>query len=136
MVRCAACQHENAPDAKFCGECGARLERACPRCGQKNPPGNKFCAECGERLASLEAGGAAIRDAAPASYTPRHLTEKILTTRSALEGERKTVTVLFCDLQGSTALAERLGPERMHDLLNRFFELAQFTALSGEVSAG
>jgi len=60
----------------------------------------------------------------PLSYTPRHLAEKILTSRSALEGERKQVTVLFCDLANSTPIAERLGPEHMHTLLNRFFELA------------
>jgi len=60
----------------------------------------------------------------PLSYTPPHLAEKILTSRSALEGERKQVTVLFCDLANSTALAERLGPEHMHTLLNRFFALA------------
>ena len=60
----------------------------------------------------------------PLSYTPPHLAEKILTTRSALEGERKQVTVLFCDLQNSTSLAEKIGPENMHALLNRFFELA------------
>jgi predicted ATPase/class 3 adenylate cyclase len=124
VVICEVCRHENAPEAKFCAECGARLERACPQCGHKNPSGNKFCAECGRRLAPVEAGAQALRDAAPAGYTPKHLAEKILTSRSALEGERKTVTVLFCDLQGSTALAERIGPERMHELLNRFFELA------------
>jgi class 3 adenylate cyclase/tetratricopeptide (TPR) repeat protein len=61
---------------------------------------------------------------APLAYTPPHLAEKILTTRSALEGERKQVTVFFCDLADSTALAERLGPEVMHTLLNRFFALA------------
>jgi class 3 adenylate cyclase len=61
---------------------------------------------------------------APFSYTPQHLAEKILTSRSALEGERKQVTVLFCDLANSTALAEHIGPEAMHTLLNRFFELA------------
>jgi class 3 adenylate cyclase/tetratricopeptide (TPR) repeat protein len=60
----------------------------------------------------------------PLSYTPRHLAEKILTSRSALEGERKQVTVLFCDLANSTPIAERIGPEHMHTLLNRFFELA------------
>src|SRR5215813_5327575 len=60
----------------------------------------------------------------PVSYTPPHLVEKILTSRSALEGERKQVSVLFCDLANSTALAERLGPEAMHGLLNRFFALA------------
>jgi Adenylate and Guanylate cyclase catalytic domain len=71
----------------------------------------------------------------PISYTPPHLAEKILTSRSALEGERKQVTVLFCDLANSTALAERLGPERMHTLLNRFFALAldDVHRYSGEV---
>jgi class 3 adenylate cyclase/tetratricopeptide (TPR) repeat protein len=96
----------------------------------------------GQRLAVDEngdvlvwTGGAASGDApvfesasqqgpAPLSYTPPHLAEKILTTRSALEGERKQVTVFFCDLANSTALAERLGPEAMHTLLNQFFELA------------
>jgi class 3 adenylate cyclase/tetratricopeptide (TPR) repeat protein len=63
-------------------------------------------------------------DRAPLSYTPPHLAEKILTSRSALEGERKQVTVLFCDITNSTPLAERLGPEDMHTLLNHFFELA------------
>src|SRR6266446_9532063 len=60
----------------------------------------------------------------PLAYTPKHLAEKILTSRSALAGERKQVTVLFCDLANSTPIAERLGPEHMHTLLNRFFELA------------
>ena len=60
----------------------------------------------------------------PLSYTPKHLADKILTSRSALEGERKQVTVFFCDIANSTPLAERLGPERMHRLLNQFFELA------------
>ena len=60
----------------------------------------------------------------PLSYTPKHLAEKILTSRSALEGERKQVTVLFCDLANSTPIAERLGPEHIRTLLNRFFELA------------
>ena len=67
---------------------------------------------------------AKTQERAPLSYTPRHLAEKILTSRAALAGERKQVTVLFCDLANSTALAERLGPEAMHSLLNQFFELA------------
>jgi class 3 adenylate cyclase len=70
------------------------------------------------------AAPATVREREPLSYTPRHLAEKILTSRSALEGERKQVMVFFCDLANSTALAERLGPEAMHILLNRFFELA------------
>src|SRR5215475_9324095 len=67
---------------------------------------------------------AAEHEREPLSYTPKHLAEKILTSRSALEGERKQVTVLFCDLANSTPIAERIGPEAMHRLLNRFFEVA------------
>jgi class 3 adenylate cyclase len=58
----------------------------------------------------------------PLSYTPRHLAEKILTSRSALEGERKQVTVLFADVAGFTTLAEQLDPEVVHDIINRCFE--------------
>jgi len=63
-------------------------------------------------------------DDAPRSYTPRHLAQKILTSRSALEGERKQVTVLLCDIAGSTALADRLGADAMHVVVNQFFELS------------
>jgi len=85
----------------------------------------KFCPECGQPLP----GTALPADLstwfiAPQNYTPKHLAEKILTSRSALQGERKQVTVLFCDLANSTTLAERLGPEAMHTLLQRFFEIS------------
>src|SRR5215813_5593293 len=73
---------------------------------------------------ALPSALATAHEREPLSYTLRHLAEKILTSRSALEGERKQVTVLFCDLANSTPIAERIGPEHMHTLLNRFFELA------------
>ena len=87
----------------------------CPRCQQENPAGARFCNACGAALGVART---------PVSYTPRHLAEKILTSRSALEGERKLVTVLFCDMANSTALADRLGADAMHALINRFFEVA------------
>jgi class 3 adenylate cyclase len=129
-VACPRCRHENPARAKFCLECGQRLVRSCASCGAEVPDGAKFCMECGRPVAgpapSAPAGpavpGAETRT--PAAYTPRHLAEKILTTRGALEGERKPVTVLFCDLVGSTELAERLGLEGMHALVNGFFEVA------------
>jgi class 3 adenylate cyclase/tetratricopeptide (TPR) repeat protein len=80
----------------------------CPHCGRDNPPNSSSCQACGGAL----------------TYTPRHLAEQVLVARAALEGERKQVTVLFCDVADSTPLAERLGPEGMHALLTRFFELA------------
>jgi class 3 adenylate cyclase/tetratricopeptide (TPR) repeat protein len=90
----------------------------CPNCATELPDNAKFCLECGRDLRPRPGF------ASPAAYTPKHLAERILTTRAALEGEHKQVTVLFCDIANSTPLAEQVGPERMHALLNGFFELA------------
>ncbi len=68
--------------------------------------------------------GVSQRFSSPVQYTPRHLAERILSYRSSLEGEHKSVTVLFCDIADSMSLADRLGPEAMFGLLNRFFEVA------------
>jgi class 3 adenylate cyclase/tetratricopeptide (TPR) repeat protein len=129
-MHCPQCQSENPAGMKFCGQCGAKLAAVCPKCATENPPGFKFCGECGTPLGAPKAEepapppSAESRSAPVQSYTPPHLAAQVLQSRSALEGERKQVTVLFCDLVGSTAIAERLGPETMHLLLNRFFELA------------
>jgi class 3 adenylate cyclase/tetratricopeptide (TPR) repeat protein len=93
----------------------------CLSCAYDNPEVQKFCGNCG---APLSPAAAAERLPLPAAYTPPHLAQRILTLRSALEGERKLVTVLFCDIANSTELAARVGAEAMHTLLNRFFELA------------
>jgi class 3 adenylate cyclase/tetratricopeptide (TPR) repeat protein len=90
----------------------------CPNCATELPDTAKFCLECGRDLRPRPGF------ASPAAYTPKHLAERILTTRAALTGEHKQVTVLFCDIANSTPLAEQVGPERMHALLNGFFELA------------
>jgi class 3 adenylate cyclase/tetratricopeptide (TPR) repeat protein len=84
----------------------------------------KFCGECGLQLPTAELAAGSEAQRLSASYTPRHLAEHILKSRSALEGERKQVTVLFCDVADSTPMAARLGAERMHGVLNAFFELA------------
>ena len=105
---CAECQQENPAGAKFCGECGARLTPACPGCGTAYRPGQAFCWACGTRLpppALAPAAGTAT------SHIPRHLAERILTSKAALEGERKQVTVLFADLKGSTELLADRDPE-------------------------
>src|SRR6184192_3046561 len=93
----------------------------CPSCGHANRAAAKFCEECGTRLGSAAASAEPPR--APRDYTPRHLAEKILGSRAALEGERKQVTVLFADVKGSMDLAEQLDPEEWHRLLDRFFQL-------------
>ena len=121
-MRCPHCRHENREDARFCGECGTSLDStACRRCGTFNPARQKFCDSCGASLAT--SAGAAATSRNPRAYTPRHLVEKILTTRSALEGERKHVSVLFADVVDSMRLAEGLDAEEWHRILDRVFEI-------------
>ena len=117
-MKCPRCQHENALGQKFCGECGARLALACASCGASNPPGQKFCGECGTGLVP----GAVARSASPESYTPKHLAEKILTSKAALEGERKQVSVLFADLKGSMELLAERDPEEARKILDPVLE--------------
>jgi len=118
-MKCPRCQHENPAGMKFCGECGARLASSCSACGASNPPANKFCGECGTPLAPAVV---APKFPSPQSYTPAHLAEKILTSRSALEGERKQVTVLFADLKGSMELLADRDPEEARKLLDPVLE--------------
>src|SRR5207249_5804420 len=123
-MKCPRCQQENEAGAKFCEECATPLARTCSNCGRQLSATAKFCPECAHPASPAAPGPTAQRFISPESYTPKHLAEKILTSKSALEGERKQLTVLFCDIANSTALAERLGPEAMHTLLNQFFEFA------------
>ena len=101
-MQCAACRHDNPPQAKFCLECGARIALSCPKCRAELPAAAKFCLECGEPVAARASGEP--RFATPDAYTPKHLADRILMSRAALEGERKQVTVLFADLKGSMEL--------------------------------
>ena len=125
-MRCATCSNNNPDAAKFCAECGAALARRCGSCDTENPPGARFCNGCGSALGSI-AAAPAVASPVPArdarTYTPKHLADKILQSRSALEGERKQVTVLFADVKGSMELAEQLDPEEWHRILERFFAL-------------
>jgi class 3 adenylate cyclase/tetratricopeptide (TPR) repeat protein len=120
-MKCSRCQHENRPGAKFCEECASPLVRACTNCGAQLSPTAKFCSECAHPIG--QAAPSSQRFGAPESYTPKHLAEKILTSKAALEGERKQVTVLFVDVSGFTSISERLDPEDVHRLMTRVFEL-------------
>ena len=103
---------------RFCGRCGAPLAARCPHCGAEVPPDFRFCGHCGKSLQDAPTPAAPER----AVYTPKHLADKILKSRSALEGERRQVTVLFADLAGFTSLAEKLDPEEVHRIVNGCFE--------------
>jgi class 3 adenylate cyclase/tetratricopeptide (TPR) repeat protein len=119
-MSCPACGHQNPSDSRFCFQCGAPVARRCPQCRAVLPADIRFCNQCGARADSTESAAAAQ---APAAYTPKHLAEKILSSRIALEGERKQVTVLFADVKGSMDLAEQLDPEEWHGIMDRFFQL-------------
>jgi class 3 adenylate cyclase len=101
---------------------------ACPQCGSESLPGDTFCGECGHNLSlpsepsprdlSLDEKLAKIQ-----RYLPKGLTEKILAQRGKIEGERKQVTVLFCDMEGFSALSERLGPEEAYSVMDQVYEI-------------
>ncbi len=124
-TECPACHALLPGGALFCGRCGERLgqERACAGCGRSNPGDMRFCLGCGEPLAAAAAERPSAPERPPHAYTPKHLADRILASRSALEGERKQVTVLFADVKGSMELAESLDPEEWHQILERFFEI-------------
>jgi class 3 adenylate cyclase/tetratricopeptide (TPR) repeat protein len=115
-MECSACGRSSREDARFCDGCGATLATPCIACGRQLRPEARFCDACGQ---SVEAAA----ERSPHEYTPKHLADKILRSRSALEGERKQVTVLFADVKGSMELAERVDPEAWHAILDRFFQI-------------
>jgi class 3 adenylate cyclase/tetratricopeptide (TPR) repeat protein len=127
-MRCPKCQFENPENLKFCGECGAKLEKICPHCNSSNPPQFKFCGECGHDLTlstrpipkelSFDERFAKIQ-----RYLSKDLTQQILAQRDKIEGERKQVTVMFCDMEGFTSLTERLGSEETYALMDQVYEI-------------
>src|SRR5919199_3199988 len=119
-MQCPQCQAENPERARFCEDCGARLEFRCPHCGEVATPGKKFCASCGGSLVATPTASRTVPS--PHEYTPQHLAERIIASRSALEGERKQVTVLFADLKGSMELLADRDPEEARRLLDPVLE--------------
>ncbi|MCP4668975.1 MAG: guanylate cyclase, partial [Deltaproteobacteria bacterium] len=121
-MKCRKCNTENRETRKFCGECGEKLSVLCPQCRCENLPDEKFCGDCGQDLRGPKEASA-IDYNEPQSYTPKHLADKILTSRSSIEGERKLVTVLFADVADYTSMAEKLDPEQVHEIMDGFFKV-------------
>ncbi|MBW2118436.1 MAG: AAA family ATPase [Deltaproteobacteria bacterium] len=121
-MKCAKCQFENREGAKFCKKCGDKLELICLSCGHPYQPGSTFCDECGHDLREpIEPPP--IDYSEPQSYTPKFLADKILTTRSSIEGERKLVTVFFADVVNYTSVSEKLDPEEVHQIMDGAFRI-------------
>jgi class 3 adenylate cyclase/tetratricopeptide (TPR) repeat protein len=127
-MKCPKCQADNREGIKFCEECGAKIELKCPKCGAEILLGKKYCGECGHDLGlpskpipkelSFDEKLAKIQ-----RYLPKDLTQKILAQRDKIEGERKQVTVIFCDMEGFTALTEKLGSEEMYSIMDQVYEI-------------
>ena len=127
-MKCPKCQADNREGVSFCEECGAKLELVCPNCGANIPLASKFCGGCGYDLTapteqppkylSFDEKLEKIQ-----RYLPGGLTEKILAQRGKIEGERKQVTVMFCDVQGFTPLSEKLGREKIYSIMDEVFEI-------------
>jgi ribosomal protein L40E len=127
-MKCPECQFDNADSMNFCGKCGTKLESMCPQCNFGNPIGYEFCGKCGYKLSrpsktqpkdlSFDEKLTKIQ-----KYLPKGLTEKILSQKDRIEGERKQVTVMFADMEGFTSLSERLGPEEAYTTMDQVYEI-------------
>ena len=118
-MTCPRCHQENPAEAHFCLQCGAALTLMCSKCNTEMPTGAGFCFACGQPVTAAPGG---LRFIAPDAYTPRHLAERILTSKASLEGERKQVTVLFADLKGSMELLADRDPEDARKILDPVLE--------------
>src|SRR5258705_13277230 len=110
VTACSQCGAQNPLSAKFCMQCGAPFERRCPACGTPAPDGSKFCMECG---AALDPRAAPARPADPGPVRPSQ------PGAAALPEERRQVTVLFADISGYTAMAERMDAELVKSMVDR-----------------
>ena len=128
-MKCPRCQQSNPPGSAFCLACGGRLAPACASCGAELPVGSKFRNNCG--IPVVTEAPTQPRFASPESYTPKHLAEKILTSKSALEGERKQITVLLADLKGSMEILTDRDPEDARKILDPVLELMMEASLVG-----
>jgi len=122
-MKCSRCQHENEMGAIFCEECAAPLARACSNCGRQLSATAKFCPACAHPTGLSATAPVAQRFGSPESYTPKHLAERIINSKGALEGERKQVTVLFADLKGSMELLADRDPEEARKILDPVLQL-------------
>ncbi len=127
-MKCPKCQFENPEGMKFCGGCGKKLEQFCPSCNFSNPPQFSFCGNCGQDINKPSVK--AVKDLSVDEqiqkiqrYLPKGIAEKILSQKDRIEGERKQVTVMFCDMEGFTTLSESLGPEEAYAIMDQIYEI-------------
>ena len=117
-MRCSKCGADNAAHARFCNQCATPLGKPCSRCGSDNAPDARFCAQCAAPLDSAMQIG-------PDADRPQ-----------PVSGERRHLTVLFCDLVGSTGIAARLDPEEWRETVDGYHRAAAeaITRFGGHVA--
>src|SRR5258708_1127703 len=129
-MRCSNCHFENPDHSKFCIECGAAFQRRCLKCGFDNLPQAKFCGHCGSSFA--EAAASSIPDTSRPELPEKGDASK----RIDHDGERRPLTILFCDVVGSTVLSAQLDPEQWRETLAGFHRVAAaaITQFDGHVA--
>ena len=127
-MKCPDCKTESPETRKYCRDCGAKLSLIFSKYGVENVSGDKFCGECGKELSTLSE--TVSKDLSfdeklekIQRYLPKGLTENILSQRDKIEGERKQVTVMFCEMEGLTSLSERVGPEEAYTIMDQVYEI-------------
>ena len=125
-MRCPSCKADIPGGSKFCLQCGAALLGGCPSCGNTNPAIAKFCLECGHRLPATSVDAVAT----PITDTATSLPSQLGST------ERRYLTVMFCDLVGSTSISAQLDAEEWHDLVGAYLDAASaaVTEMGGHVA--
>jgi class 3 adenylate cyclase/tetratricopeptide (TPR) repeat protein len=124
-MQCLRCGTDNPGQARFCLTCGEKLVTVCPQCGKNLPTGSKFCLECGAKVPlakAVQLDGSAALTKAMQRLIPKELADRLQATRGQVSTERRQVTILFCDVRGSTAMGESLDPEDMLEIMNGAFE--------------
>lgn len=127
-MKCPDCDFENRENAKFCKQCGSKLEIICLNCNSTLSPDSIFCDECGTKVKAVEKGTPKKNSldekiSQIQKYLPRGLTDKILSMKDRIEGERKQVTVMFCDMAGYSTLSEKLDPEQTYNIIDQIYEI-------------
>ena len=114
-MRCPKCHSDCPPEFDFCPRCATPLRVTCPKCGFRAPADFAFCPKCATALAAPVMGAERDKQAelslAIQRLIPKEYAERLLATRGQVRDERRTVTILFSDVKGSTAMAEKLDPE-------------------------
>ncbi len=119
-MTCPQCGHKNTPGVAVCANCATPVSNLCPNCGFESPRGFKFCGNCGINLltANLSRTTNSEKLRRVQGVMPTLLVDKILHASKHIEGERRTVTVLFSDVVGFTTISEKLDPETVYSIID------------------